>query len=214
LELGNALFGNSRGTIEITRSEGYEEIFLKLLNACDLDSYGIPGFENDTFVIRPYNWRGCSCGFDSLSTEEVKHRENCYQSELKRKQLETGYYTEKYGILSIKEITKLDLAEKQEELICKKLCLKHNIPWNNGIGSLAHCTCDFDKRYAEHIAKMGFPKGHKKDCLEILPNFCHKPSGIEIQWYKYPLRDSYFNKEISLEEFSEIIDGCISSINA
>lgn len=32
--------------------------------------------------------------------------------------------------------------------------------------------------------------------IERLPNFVELDSGIEIQWYKYPLRDAYSNVEI------------------
>ena len=46
------------------------------------------------------------------------------------------------------------------------------------------------------------------------PNFRHKPSGLEIQWYKYPLRNSYANRTVTLAEFRAIIDGCVNSITA
>ena len=44
--------------------------------------------------------------------------------------------------------------------------------------------------------------------LESLPNFTYKPEGIEIRWYKYPLRDSYSNVELSTEKMQQIIDAC------
>ena len=45
-----------------------------------------------------------------------------------------------------------------------------------------------------------------------LPNFVYKPTNFQIQWYKYPLRDSYMNQNISIEEFKEVIDICRKSI--
>ncbi len=46
-----------------------------------------------------------------------------------------------------------------------------------------------------------------------LPNFIYKPTGFEIQWYKYAFRDSYMNFELTTEEILEIFRKCIDSIN-
>ena len=43
-------------------------------------------------------------------------------------------------------------------------------------------------------------------------NFVYKPKNITIDWYKYPLRDSYSNVEITLEEFKEMLSECKKSI--
>lgn len=64
-ELGNMMFGNSRGEFEIPR--GWSRKFFKLTDACGCDSRGnydfndefnspYWGFENDTFRIEPYYW--------------------------------------------------------------------------------------------------------------------------------------------------------------
>ena len=71
MELGNLMFGNSRGNYEIDR-EKYQDIFLEWLDAHGFDGYGLAAdaqmaerftsegedtrFENDVFVIRPYYW--------------------------------------------------------------------------------------------------------------------------------------------------------------
>lgn len=47
-----------------------------------------------------------------------------------------------------------------------------------------------------------------KDEIAELPNFVYKPTNFEIQWYKYPLRDSYMNQNITVKEFKEIIKNC------
>lgn len=44
------------------------------------------------------------------------------------------------------------------------------------------------------------------------PNFVFKPTGFTIDWYKYPLRDSYSNKEITFEELKEILRICKESV--
>ena len=48
--------------------------------------------------------------------------------------------------------------------------------------------------------------------IASLPNFVYKPINFEIQWYKYPLRDSYMNQDITVKEFKEIIEQCKKSV--
>ena len=45
------------------------------------------------------------------------------------------------------------------------------------------------------------------------PNFHFKPSGYELKWYKYPLRDSYQSIELSVEDFGKMIDKCVESLS-
>lgn len=114
LELGNLMFGNSRGEYLIEDREEYQEIFCDFLerNGFDFggwhDKYG-DKYENDTFIIRAYYW-----GED------------------------------------------------------------------------------------ENIA--------------ALPNFVYKPTGFEIRWYKYPMRNAFANQDISLKEFEEIMRDCDKSM--
>ena len=59
MELGNLIFGNSRGNYVVPR-DSWQDIFAEFLFANDFDSYGFHngerGFENYTFIIRPYYW--------------------------------------------------------------------------------------------------------------------------------------------------------------
>ena len=48
--------------------------------------------------------------------------------------------------------------------------------------------------------------------IAVLPNFVYKPTGFEIQFYKYPLRDSYMSQDISLEEAVKIWRHCRQSM--
>lgn len=50
------------------------------------------------------------------------------------------------------------------------------------------------------------------DSIANLPNFVYKPTNFQIQWYKYPLRDSYMNQNITVKEFKEIIEKCKKSV--
>ena len=41
-----------------------------------------------------------------------------------------------------------------------------------------------------------------------LPNFLYKPTGYELRWYKYPLRDAYANKQLAFDQFKAMLDEC------
>lgn len=56
------------------------------------------------------------------------------------------------------------------------------------------------------------PCGNVALCQSMKPNFVFKPSGYELRWYKYPLRDSYANKELTRVQFFQMIGDCIRSI--
>lgn len=45
-----------------------------------------------------------------------------------------------------------------------------------------------------------------------MPNFLYKPTGFEIRWYKYPFRDSYMNKNLSIDKIKEIFMCCVESV--
>lgn len=124
MELGNLIFGHSRGIYHVEPRNDYQDAFALFLRAGGFDMYGHTyrediqdnlskedgAFENEIFVIRPYYWG---------DNEEIMNR----------------------------------------------------------------------------------------------PNFVHKPSGLVMTWYKYPMRDAYSNKDISVEDFKEILDDCLKSIN-
>lgn len=60
MELGNLLFGHSRGNYSVPRK--YEEYFGEMLEELGFDRYGLPlftedrTFQNDVFAVRPYWW--------------------------------------------------------------------------------------------------------------------------------------------------------------
>lgn len=114
MELGNLLFGNSRGEYHIEPREEYQDAFADFLFANGFDGYGFKDgkreFENNKFIIRTYYW-----GED------------------------------------------------------------------------------------EKIA--------------ALPNFVYKPTGLEISWYKYPMRDAYSNQDIDIESFKKMLQNCAESLS-
>ena len=44
------------------------------------------------------------------------------------------------------------------------------------------------------------------------PNFQFKPTNFEIEWYKYPFRDSYMNQKLTLSELRHMWRLCIDSV--
>ena len=42
-------------------------------------------------------------------------------------------------------------------------------------------------------------------------HFYHKPSGLKVQWYKYPLRSPYSNMEITHEQWRDVLVDCYNS---
>ena len=115
MELGNLIFGNSRGTYLVEPREDYQNAFCEFLARNGFDMYGHHEitnsceFENNTFIIRTYYW-----------------------------------------------------GEDEE--------------------------------------------------IAALPNFVYKPTGLEINWYKYPMRDAYSNHDVDIETFKKILDDCAKSL--
>ena len=42
-------------------------------------------------------------------------------------------------------------------------------------------------------------------------HFWHKPSGVRIEWYKYPLRGVRTNRKMTSEQFADILADCHNS---
>jgi hypothetical protein len=117
MELGNMVFGHSRGEVQMPRQSGFEDELLRLIEELpggkNAGGYGVH-FSNDVFEMHPYCW--CD-------------KEDCPQCE-------TGEQA----------------------------------------------------------------------------NFLYKPTGYEIRWYKYILRDAYASAPMKIGKFSEMIDACIASL--
>lgn len=219
--LGNIVFGNSRGRYEIERDGDWMRVFERLLNVFSnyAETWHVPEYENEVFWIMPYWWGECTCGYDYIDNSHqearsLKHRPECYQIEYKQKvePLSTRLYGLQPGSKEYCE------AERQAKEALLALYKKHNLEYDEKDpfrGCAVRCSCDYDERLdavmKKYAALFGCD-GHKTDCMLAKDNFHYKPTDFGIQWYKYPLRDSYMNQDISLEEFRRIIDDCIASV--
>jgi len=203
MELGNMMFGNSRGEFEIERGCGWENELVRLFEAYAPNrdnggrEYG-EQFENEVFTVSPYYWGDCTCGYDEKEwawDKSHNHSNECYQVEYCkiRSPYEIGIDHDVWVRKYIKPLyQKFGLDTK----------LKN---WWHGCTTV--CTCS----YKDEWVKFVLENDHNPDCLTVRPNFLYKPTGFAIKWYKYPLRDSYKNQDVSLREFHTIIDDCTAS---
>jgi len=204
MELGNMVFGNSRGEYRIPRATGYEEQLARLFDAYSPDrdnswrEYGV-NFDNGVFSVFPYYWGDCTCGYDEAECEwdkDNEHSSTCYQID--------------YQKADRSWVVDMD-TDKWADEVLKPIYEKHGFDttethwWH---GCAIRCTCDYEDSWEKFLSE----NKHHQDCPTIKPNFLYKPTGFSISWYKYPLRDSYMNHKISVVEFSEIIDKCIDSL--
>lgn len=205
MELGNAIFSNSRGEFKVPETFEPSMSFL-------FDDLGIgdhEGYENDTFVIRPYYWGDCTCGFEEMLADfenNNDHRDYCYRKLVEKDLIEQyGWTKDSIGILepteSISINEKMRIKEKVQKKWCKRLGL------STGIGMAIHCTCDYKERRNKFLSEHD----HDEWCPIVLPNFYHKPTGFSMQWYKRPLRNSYMNMDLTKDQFKDIIKDCIKS---
>ena len=205
MELGNIVFGNSRGEYPIEREAGFEDELNRLFEAYapsrdnSWHEYGVE-FENDIFSVFPYYWGDCTCGYDMKEGEfsdSVSHSESCYQTEFSK-------------------INHYNLWNKHDawiEKYVKPLYLKFDFSivgkewWH---GCAVRCTCNYEKQWEVFLSE----NSHDKNCPIIKPNFLFKPTGFSIKWYKYLLRDSYMSQNITLDEFRKIVSECVESCKA
>jgi len=79
--------------------------------------------------------------------------------------------------------------------------------------------------YGYYCQSNTFTEYFSNDTFEIIPfqweetelaekeyNFLYKPTGLKIQWYKYPLRSAFANQNISYNNWEEIIKDCAKSM--
>lgn len=213
MELGNIIFGNSRGSHPVDR--GLQDEFCSYMEEMGFDSYGYHptaywAFENEVFRIQPYYWGGCTCGFEERDCEWSRtnhHADDCYQSELKREKIAAGGVPEgEWGWIARPKSISYVHWNAVERKIMNRLCAKHSLDPRNGCA--VHCTCSHDAGYQAWREA----NGHAADCPIVTPNFLHKPSGFRLDWYKYPLRDSYSSEPLTRKLMRSMFADCIASM--
>ena len=136
IELGNSLFGHSRGLFHVERGD-FERVFRETLLAMGFDGYGHYGYDRDGNRI-----------------EDAPHRDCVKKYPNKRR--------------------------------------------------------DFGFENDTFILRPYYWGGNSRAARR--PNFVFKPTGYQLKWYKYPLRDAYANRNLALADFEEMLKRCAESV--
>jgi len=200
-ELGQAVFGNAYGECQMPEDlEDYASDQLReltrLIEAAGAEvAHGLLGGEHgyggdfvcSAFEMHPYWWGDCTCDFDGRDDawwSAHAHADHCYQTSLK----------------AIAGDGKTYRTPTDAEL--RALCIKHDLLWDGGSGSMVHCTCGLDAEYAAWRSA----NDHAHDCREVLPNF--RCGDIEIRWYKYIGRGMSVNRPVTRRELVKAFAKC------
>lgn len=238
MELGNALFGNSRGPVEFPRKIVNSKEWIELMNVLQVEDYhctigkyyydysaseykertngiipdeygGYSLIKDDKIIFQlfPYWWEDCTCGADKENEKLMRKW---------KKELFTPYQWKTY--MAIEEwcddncpacqLKTENKNKKEEELI--KICTCGNIQKNIRLRKRQEKIKDKIEKFENLEATKYVP--HKSDCALCQHNFVYHPDCPDefwIDWYKYPFRDSYSNKELSEEEIANIFKDCI-----
>lgn len=209
MELGNAIFGNSRGQFPVPDRRGFEFHIRRLVYAIigERSWYDVPPFDNGVFWLMPH-WGGdCTCGWDFVDRGhkrifELKHRPDCFHV----------WYNKYLTFPFLIEHRQKQMALLKEEYERRGWDTTSNGWW---YGCAVKCDCDYQERYdaivKEYIEEFGH-EGHRPHCLLVVDNFHYRPTEFGLQWYKYPCRDAYMNQEITVKDLAKIIDACIASL--
>lgn len=243
IELGNLIFGNSRGPIRFSRDfenvDKWHELIYDTIGVedyhCTLGKYCVDGdgvsyiertnlltptdfggyscldkHGDIVFEIFPYYWGDCTCGADEkneLLFEETKKK-----------------------IFTKEELILLSTTPPDCDDLCPASDMIDDANFDKPIEELVKiCTCGAkqkEKELLDKIKKFDFKNeefskeidknqvNHSEDCLLCKHNFVFHPKKEDefwVDWYKYPFRDAFCNKEITKEEFSSILDTCIKA---
>lgn len=220
LEMGNLLFGHSRGKYAIDREE-WQVLFCNFLERCGFDSYGhavedsLEDFIKTDFGIgRFFSSTKLSAEYIKENGTRVEDREGLPAYSLNDKlyvikECPEDKYDEDYDKWC-KEYFSCEDDEKTAEL------LKQEPDFNN-YKKIEKVFSLKEKEEHQHYFDNGIFQvrpyywGEDTQIMEK-PNFIFYPKVFEMSWYKYPLRDSYCSKNITTEEFKQILQDCEKSL--
>jgi hypothetical protein len=241
MELGNLVFGNSRGEAPVPRSDKFEAPWQELCDRLKLNWYGYENdgclvpekdgvLQNDVFAVRSYDWHSeCTCG----ASEKMdawhagnSHKPTCYQAEYNA---EMDAYDVQHHYRELEKLAYSDYSSEADSSRAEAAMAAYTV--------VHDLRDDFDDKVRRKLCAahgMKFPEGsmmhcdcgydqqavkywdemggHAETCRLTLPNFLYKPTGFRINWYKYPFRDSYMTPRITPKKWREIVKHCIESV--
>jgi hypothetical protein len=99
-----------------------------------------------------------------------------------------------------------DARQKEHAKLTRELYLERGIKPSD---YQWHCTCGVDKKAEAYFAS----ESHYPTCALELPNFLHKPSGMEVRWYKYIGRSMEVkNVPKDIAALNAIFSECLASV--
>lgn len=92
---------------------------------------------------------------------------------------------------------------------------------NNGFDTYGHYYVNSSQKWVDLDENISYENatflmrpyywGYNEEVAKK-PNFIYKPRNLEIQWYKYPLRDAYSNEKFTIQELKTILEECERSM--
>jgi|SRR5579863_3737323 len=93
-----------------------------------------------------------------------------------------------------------------EKRFCAKLCKERGLK-KEGVGWRWYCTC----YHAAALKEWFDAHDHARMCPVVWPNFWHKPSGLEVWWYKWIGRDMKVTMPDGLD-LQKVFAECLASL--
>ncbi len=170
--------------------------------------------ENDVFLMHPFCWcesETCLwCGGSHclrLDFEDIQHAPTCYQERLQALKQKYGRQDE-WG-------WDVPIGHKPYARDRRALC--RELGCDPKFGSEIHCTCgakDARQRQYDacqcdwHLGRGIYRFGPAKNA----PHFWHKPTGLQVRWYKYIGRDMEIDYDGGDLTVHALMDSCLASL--
>ena len=177
------------------------------------------------FEYFPYWWGDCTCGADRYnhSVEEKLLKEIFTEDEAKAYRHMEEFCTDEscpshdiFNNLSFDE--QLDVMEGKAKDTYNLLV--SNCKCGAWVKNFLADNLKNTDKYKEHLVK--FQERYRLEAIEhdricsiMRHNFLYRPGTrleLGIDWYKYPFRDSHTTREITSEEFLQILRDCLNNI--
>lgn len=189
-EIGNLMFGNSRGEYALEREE-VQDLFVNMLGRMGFDSYG----HIDSEILKKHekNDSGQYIQYSQVDEEtlqEVKLNGERFEAS---DEILYNYNGNTYEYEPEFESEDHEIEEEEKMFL------------------ISEATEDVTYFSNDIFEVRPYYWGDSPELAEKA-NFLYKPTGLKIKWYKYPLRDAYANQNITYKELEEILQKCLKSI--
>lgn len=222
MELGNLLFGNSRGEYEIDR-EKYQDIFCDFLEEIGFDSYGFAPDYLEEYIKTDY-----APVYNFHEQDKVKAKDLKEKGKLLESTMQEDIYLYQDKRYAVIERPNMEYEKAHEEWFneffdCEDELLSQELldrePLYQDYGTVEEVYDVEEKESYQHYFDNGtflvrpYYWGDSDEIAEK-PNFVFYPENIEISWYKYPLRDAYCSQNLTKEQFEQMLKICKDSLKS